>query len=376
MELEFDKEIDAILRKAREPVGAAVAVSGHLDADAVAAFAENALPQKARLLYMEHFADCDHCRKQLTYAISNNAAADATTADSYATAAAVETVVPWYRSLFRTPNLAMAMGALVLAFSGVLGYLVLQNRNSEVSVSQVNDKQIPSVPNSAAEPVAAANANAAAANTLAPAANTAAMPNQAANSVANATGSGAAGTTTRGPGQPESEGYAVDGVDANQPKPITAAPPPAPEPADKPDASRDERKAETEKQKEENKDLSKEKQESDDRMARESVPSAAKKTGPNRASGPRQNQQNQTTDNTYSNQTSAGMVSDLKTAGGKKFENRNGAWYDTAYHGQATTNVRRGTDEFKKLDGGLRSIANSIGGTVVVVWKDKAYRIN
>ena len=224
--------------------------------------------------------------------------------------------------------------------------------------------------------MAAANTNSPA-NATAPAANTAAIQNQAANSVANATGSGAAGTTTRGPGQPESEGYAVDGVDAtggNQPKPITAAPPPAPV-DDKPDARRDE-KSDPEKAKEENKDLSKEKQESDDRMARESVPSAAKKTGPNRASGPRQNQQNQTTDNTYSNQTSAGMVSDLKTAGGKKFENRNGAWYDTAYHGQATTNVRRGTDEFKKLDGGLRSIANSIGGTVVVVWKDKAYRIN
>ena len=61
MELEFDKEIDTILRKARDPAGVSVtaANAGHLDADTVAAFAENAVPPKAKLLYMEHFADCD-----------------------------------------------------------------------------------------------------------------------------------------------------------------------------------------------------------------------------------------------------------------------------------------------------------------------------
>ena len=48
MELEFDKEIDAILRKARSDVG--VTASNHLDADMMAAFAENALPERAKLL--------------------------------------------------------------------------------------------------------------------------------------------------------------------------------------------------------------------------------------------------------------------------------------------------------------------------------------
>ena len=64
-----------------------------------------------------------------------------------------------------------------------------------------------------------------------------------------------------------------------------------------------------------------------------------------------------------------------RIAGGKTFNNRERVWYDTAYTGQATTNVRRGSEEFKKLDSGLRDIANMIGGTVVVVWKTKAYRI-
>ncbi len=64
-----------------------------------------------------------------------------------------------------------------------------------------------------------------------------------------------------------------------------------------------------------------------------------------------------------------------RVVGGRSFNNRNGVWYDTAYHGQATSNFRRGTEEYKKLDGGLRNIANTLGGTVVIVWKQKAYRI-
>ena len=61
--------------------------------------------------------------------------------------------------------------------------------------------------------------------------------------------------------------------------------------------------------------------------------------------------------------------------GGKTFNNRDGAWYDAAYNGQATADYRRGTAEYKKLDSGLRNVADTVGGTVVVVWKSKAYRI-
>src|SRR3569623_2132819 len=104
---------------------------------------------------------------------------------------------------------------------------------------------------------------------------------------------------------------------------------------------------------------------SDDALARGADSSAKKVAGPTRA-GPVQNQMQM---NTQSSEMAV-----TRTAGGKTFRNANGAWYDNAYHGQSTTNVRRGTDEFKKLDSGLRSIANELGGVVVVVWKDKAYR--
>ncbi|MEQ1762901.1 MAG: hypothetical protein ABL984_07145, partial [Pyrinomonadaceae bacterium] len=59
----------------------------------------------------------------------------------------------------------------------------------------------------------------------------------------------------------------------------------------------------------------------------------------------------------------------------KGFQRRNNVWYDLSYRSQATINVRRGTDEYRKLDSGLRSIAESLSGVVVVMWTGKAYRI-
>lgn len=42
-----------------------VALASHLDADELSAFAENALPVKARLRVTEHLSDCGNCRQTL-----------------------------------------------------------------------------------------------------------------------------------------------------------------------------------------------------------------------------------------------------------------------------------------------------------------------
>jgi hypothetical protein len=68
-------------------------------------------------------------------------------------------------------------------------------------------------------------------------------------------------------------------------------------------------------------------------------------------------------------------ASETRTAGGKVFKRADNAWYDSAFGGQRMTTVRRNSSEYKKLDAGLRSIAENIGGVVVVVWKGRAYRI-
>jgi hypothetical protein len=220
------------------------------------------------------------------------------------------------------------------------------------------------------------NSNAAAANTMSNSAATVAnKPAMTEPTMGNPAGRGAADAPIV-----STDGVTTDGVDlASQPKTAAAAPPPpAAAKSGLPADERNERKDDADKAKETERDTKLSKQEFEDRMAREAVPQPAKKTGPNRAAGPRQNQQNTLDSNMGQNtQNAVGgmMATPVKSAGGKKFQNRDGAWYDTSYHGQATKNVSRGTDEFNKLDSGLRSIANSIGGVVVVVWKGTAYRI-
>ena len=375
MELEFDKEIDAILRKGRSGQVAAVkaATASHLDADSISAFAENALPPRAKLLYMEHFADCDQCRKDLSQVVRMNSAAIAADGAviSNATTIAAEPAASWLSKLFRTPNLAMAMGALILTFGGVLGYLVIQNRTNTANstVSQVTDqeqnKPAPSFNDDAS--AVSNSANATATNSAAPAAPS--MPVASANTATNTTGT-ATGSATAGK-QPES-GYTADGTTTDVSKSGEVAPA-APVTENKP-AAVEERKDSDDKAKERSSDERISKREYDNNMSRDASPGGAPRktdTGATR-SGPRQDN---TLQNQTQNQVAGGAISATRSSGGKHFEKRSGIWYDSAYKGQSTTSVKRGTEKYIRLDSGLRSIADNLGGTVVIVWKDKAYRI-
>ena len=373
MELEFDKEMDAILRRAQHK-GAAPA-SAHLDADVMAAFAENALPEKARSRYTLHLADCDRCRKQLSGIIALSAEHPKTAAAAPLTTPAVEAAVPWYQSIFRTPNLAIAMGGLVLVFSGVLGFLMLQNNRDAQNavVTQVTEQESQPAAPAFIENSGQANANAAVSavpEQLATANTTVSTADQAANAATRAT----TGGDTRGPAAEAPASDADVNITARQlselPKAAAVAPPP-PAPAagattDSVVAKEAKNDAETRQAERSDESLALKRREADASRARD-LPPAAAKPGPGR-SGPVQMQQNQ-------NARNAVQMTVTRSAGGRKFTNREGAWYDTDYKGQATTNVRRGSDDFKKLDSGLRSIANQIDGVVVVVWKSKAYRI-
>ncbi|MEQ1920954.1 MAG: hypothetical protein ABL952_00465 [Pyrinomonadaceae bacterium] len=319
---------------------------------------------------MEHFADCDRCRKDLSQVVRMNSAAVAAegTAVSSVAAVAAEPAASWLSRLFRTPNLAMAMGALILTFGGVLGYLVIQNRtnvdNSTISkvTEQEQNKGVPYVNGDAQ--AASNSANTIAANATPPAAPT--SPATASNTAANSTASGTGSTGVED--QPKS-GYSADGTTTDVSTPVTAAPPVT---GGVPSAV-EERKDSDDKAKEKPADERIAKREYEDR-SRDTSPAAPKRktdTGPSR-SGPRQ-------ENVYQNQTQnqvvGGAISATRSSGGKNFESRNGVWYDSAYKGQSTTSVKRGSEKYIRLDSELRSIADSLGGTVVIVWKDKAYRI-
>ena len=390
MELEFDKEINAILRKAgrHAATGPASAESAHIDADMIAAFAENALPDRARPPMIQHFAACDRCRKLLSNSILLNSEAGATAASSALSEAPLEVAIPWYQKLFRTPGLALAMGAVVLTFTAVLAYLVLQNRGDrQTAVSEVMESQDkrggPYDSGLNSEGAASNSTNLQALNSNAMPSNAAMSANTAAReqqplSDANATSNSApptgrvdagglpviAGTDDRSRAADSvgtGAGYGGAGV--------PAAAPPAKEPAvDVAKTEADEKKLDNDKLNEQPKDLELAKRkEAEEQRATRDAPAAAAKSGPAR-SGPFQMKSKQSGNQVYD-------MSVTRKVGGRSFNNRDGAWYDTGYHGQSTINIGRGTEEFKKLDGGLRSIANNLGGVVVVVWKGKAYRI-
>ena len=397
MELEFDKEIDALLRKAKRgsPASAVAPVaSGHLDADELAAFAENALPDRTRVAYIAHLADCDTCRTMLSgFVITAPEKAAAAAAFAAQPAPVAPSNVPWWRRLFSGPNLAYTMGGLVVLFSGFVGLLVYQNQQAtQGSRSAQVAESIPTPSSESEAPKAFSNATAA---------NTAANSNTA-SPVESVTKTGVAvGSTSPGTEQTEQQtaGQRPDtGNEIASAKPAdqpaenpAAAPPPTTKEESPAVADRDvaaEKQPELDKSKDDRialADEAKKKVAVDNKALREAPAKAATLS---RSAGPRQQQANAQSNVNQEQANRAaingrnvnglavgGGTESRRSVGGKTFEMRGGIWYDVAYHGGVTKDVKRGTDKFLKLDAGLRNIANSLGGTVVVVWGGKAYKI-
>src|SRR3954447_14250317 len=140
MELDFDKEIDALLRKTAESSRSGTASGEHPDADAIAAFVAGGLPPAARNAYTTHLADCDRCRKMLVLTASFS---EESVSDPSTNVAVVRGSLPWYKRFLRVPSLAYTMGALVLLLSGFIGFSVflLSNKTMAPDVSRVYDEE-------------------------------------------------------------------------------------------------------------------------------------------------------------------------------------------------------------------------------------------
>lgn len=408
MEFEFDKEMDSLLRQAARSGETAFAgesdsklqipdsKSFHLDADEISLFAENVLPDKARIRVTEHLADCDRCRKILSNVISLN---DETESENVHAKeiAAVAAPVPWYKNLFAFPQIAYAMGALALVFSGIIGVFVLRNFNETQNTSVAQIEKTSGAPNetdsSRSEVYPSPNAPSAnmAMNTnssLAATTNTSAAANlsnrQTATQNAPSANAGASSSSesksagvvkdSKAQSAPENQ-MTIDGVEADEAeksRSVVAGNQSAP-------------KREEAAQAENNETVTIAKP-----QAKKSAPSAAGAQSPAASvsarsvselpiNGRRANNLSLSADGATAAQSrkkdKETSAETSRTVGGKTFKRADGVWYDSAYNQQKTTNVRRGSDDYKKLDSGLRSIAENLGGTIVVVWKAKAYRI-
>ena len=70
--------------------------------------------------------------------------------------------------------------------------------------------------------------------------------------------------------------------------------------------------------------------------------------------------------------------SETRTVGGHNFRRQGSAWVDTSYNSSRTTiNIARGSEQYRALladEPALRAITQQLGGEVIVVWGNKAYR--
>ncbi len=384
MDFEFDKEIDALLRQtARSETVSAGQNSKldiqnskltHLDADELSAFAENALPEKAKQNRLRHLADCHECRKNLSSLISLNSEQPIEVVQN-AEKQFVETPVAWHRKLFAFPNLAFTMGALVLVFSGIVAYTVLQSGsnapNAEISQTyerQPNGKGMSSdgdAPPTESYPANAMMSNAASTNS---AMNTsaAASVNPAKPAAPPITGNANMTAMQREsdknmPAEPKSAAPNQSSVLTDtQGSVIVAAPSPIKKSAQENSYQLD---GESEKRLSQNSTSQKQSTESSGAGSLQSAPKAATRADA------KSKKLEELKDDARKESI------ETTTVGGKNFKRGNNVWYDSAYRGQSTINVTRGTSNYKKLDANLRGIAENLGGTIVVVWKEKAYRI-
>jgi hypothetical protein len=374
----FDKEIDSLLRRAAK--GESVQTfDAHMDADEISLFAENALATKARARAAGHLAECAKCRKILSNVISFNAAGESETIHAgESNIITVAPVIPWYRKLFAFPQITYVMGALVLVFSGIIALQVLRTASDTQNTSVARNEEIRETTKgggggassdgetTTVETYSANASNATSVNPGMMSNSNAALPSipSTANAGTNSSTANVAQPLARQ--QPQAEknepietkrenSFVLDGEEASnttvQTKPsITAGAPP---PKDSKQPRLDDRAREDSELK-----LGKEQdaQTESSRVMR-SAPtpkSMAKKS-------------------VDEDKNKAG---EARAVGGKTFRNVGGIWFDSAYTSQQPIMIRRGSSDYKRLDSGLRAIAENLGGTIVVVWKGKAYRIN
>ncbi len=362
--------------------------SDHLDADELNSYAEGVAPAPVRARYTEHLADCEACRRMV---IGLTQAAGAAT--RYGAPAEQGRLGFWQKltALFSPGVLRYAVPALVLtAVIGISLLALRQQRRSELiaqnepadstSAGQPKQAELPSAPSINARPAAipkgvespvALDSNEAKGNRQ-----------EEKSRVAQAPGTSGGDYETTVPVAKDATKAAESGSLADL-RPSSASEPKAAAPPS-PGALQSE-----------NDSIAVAKQQPAKREDRERNQEVFKNQpadehGPNRSAAPRPaGALNETRrvfgveagrggPSTRDKKTKAGEV-ETRTVSGRSFTRDGNAWIDTTYESsRATINVTRGSEQFRALvadEPGLRAIAEQLKGVVIVVWKNRAYRI-
>jgi len=350
----------------------------HLDADELNSYVANALPAAARARYTRHLADCSSCRKIVA---TLSASEGVVAAKQPATVVAPSGLKSFLASLFSPMVLRYAVPALGVIIVAVIGIVVLRQERQGAFVAQVDETQTKSMPD---RPAALATPTAPSANEASPAINEL--------------------RSSEAPGRITTD----SAKDAPAPAPTAEAQPlvagAAPPPAKVVPAGEADQQKEAEKKKTETADENAPPR--DARRADEAVKQEARKYDA-MASAPAAVPGNKApepagakTESGAARGAGTGAVANFsreeedrsrqkllekdakdtetQTAGGRTFRKRGDVWIDTAYSYQATTNVARGSEQYRALvadEPGIHTIAETLKSEFIVVWKGRAYRI-
>ena len=399
-----NNEVDLLLRSlARQRGASAVSnssaagngggLSDHLDADELNSYAEGVLPAAARTRYTEHLADCDDCRGLI---VSLSQAAGGVSRPPH-TENVGSTFWQKLAKLFSLPVIRIAIPALMLTVVIGIGLMAFWRGTSRDVV--VQNEQLKS-----STPSVAFDSNTAQRNAEAPAAShpatTSASPvdlkagggrgaglNEQEKTrdadeglIASETGAAKAPASVLKDGAPKEVARDSAGAYATEPKPAAAPPPPADtrgQLSKSDDYDRAERPA---------------KREDQNRQYQYKSTPEDERGGPSRATQANnvtvQGAQNQV-QNIEGGARSRGPSGsdknkkvteiDSRTVAGRRFVRDGNAWIDTAYDSSKNAiRVSRGSEQFRALvadEPAIQTIADQLDGVVIVVWKNRTYRI-
>jgi hypothetical protein len=409
-----DAQIDVLLRRYAGQSQSNSATE-HLDADELNAFAEGSLPEASRSRYVSHLADCDDCRK----VVSQLAISSGAVVAPEATRTAGSPGYSWWKRLsgFFSP-LTLRYAAFAIVLVTVVGVIFLFTRRPPESAliaqnEPAKQTQVEAVKAPDAAPPGGSNQNGAV------------KPDQ---SITNPQGAATpmvskpeefkGGQIPAPPPKLEQEtsettSPALAAKKAAEPVIAESSPSYAPPPPgeagreeqksrDRLDVQRDvatgPRKSEPPSDKLKMMDRSRAGEMSKDVRAADDLNRAAvnqpstvlrsgadEKAAPGREANTRSKDSNAkegrgqaaaTQSAGAGSRTASEEAPQTRSAGGRKFRRQGNAWVDAKFKSSMTVkSVARGSSEFDALDSGLRSIAQQLGGEVIVVWKNKAYLI-
>jgi hypothetical protein len=371
MKQETNNEMDLLLRRLGRRDETAVSGVNHLDADELSAYAENALPPMAHARYTAHLADCSQCRELV---VQLSASAGVVVATESAKAAGPSGWKKFLATLFTPMVLRYAGPALGLIVVAAIGFVILRSNQPARDVAQVTNTEQRPIAAPAAEP-AARTFNDSTKNEPSPEAprnkqqarGLQAEVDSAQNAAPVVSSVDTQVSKDAAAAQPKQEQQTATANEPPPPPKVSATPTPEESPRREAEVTSKEVRELPVTTPSAGKTLGRaEYREDRDKDAKARKPAsvaAAQGTG----SG---NMQADGVD----------MSASTRTVAGRRFRKQGGVWIDTAYDSSKNVvTVTRNSEQYRGLVGdepAIKTIADTLDGEIIVVWKGRTYRIH